>query len=151
MQTKGSSVKKPKKEKVKKESAKDYRRRVGFDAYYAEVIEQFDENEPDFISKIKNRIDRVMIILVAVPEARDSYKVLMAEYLAKYFPLDYKRFDSTKAWLLDPDFPEYNTILRSRTLLQEDFEELRGKHYGSRKDMAESIRTNWYTDGARTI
>lgn len=140
-------------EKKKKISAKEYRRHLGFDLYYKEKLEEYGQSPEEFgfIEKIKVKIDRVMFILIRNPMARDSYKVLMAEYLNSYFKYNPEAWDSVYQWMLDPNFPEYNTILRSRTLLQEDFKELRGKHYDDRKRMASDIAQGWYTEGVRTI
>lgn len=98
-------------------------------------------NKHDTIEEIKRIKDRVMYILMDYPKCRDSYRALLARYYHTFFPYNHT-FKSPYHWIVEA--PQPTTIIRSRSLLQKWYPEIRGEHYEERISDYENTRENWY-------
>jgi hypothetical protein len=117
-----------------------FNKEISFTEYRHNIDEAF------IIDGVKAHIDRVFIILIKNEQARDSYKHLVSDYLETYYPWCSETYLHPTDWILSKGFPQFNTVIRCRSLLQDKFIELRGKNYKDRMEQYQHTKDNWYSD-----
>lgn len=123
-----------------KKSYTIFNKKISFADYQHNIDEAY------ILNSVRAHIDRVFIILIKDEQSRDSYKHLVSAYLEKYYPWCADTFQTPTDWILSKGFPQFNTVIRCRSLLQDRFVQLRGKNYVERMEQYSHTKDNWYSD-----